>query len=563
MKISILGNVWREKGFFSSEKSLFENFLSVRGKTTEDYTHCKREDLADPFLFTDMGKAVKRVEKAIASNETILVFGDYDVDGISGSAQLFLTLKTLGAKVKKILPSREDGYGFSEKFVHGAHEQGISLLITTDCGIANISQIALAKEKGIDVIVTDHHSVPQILPDAYAILHPLVLNESFPDKGLTGAGVAFFFCAALLRSRFGERSKRIEEQLLELAVLGTIADCGPLTGENRKITLLGLEAIKKTENTGIQKLLEFSRSDPLSLSAESIAFFLAPRINAAGRLAHPHLALELLVGSHESSEQLAQKLEILNAKRQGIMERLIQEAENMISEKKMTHIILKNEHWASGLIGLIAGRMSEKYGVPTIIMEAREDRFVASCRGPEDFHFANVLREIAKSNSDFFFGYGGHSVAAGFSLKKTYFDAFADIFKNIVIRERGETPPQKEILFDFSVPRMFGTKEVSELSLCEPFGMGNTVPLFLFPKKKIFSARKVGKGDLHLSLRLLEETGELVSAIFFRGGSFIDFLPQGTMCDILATPEKKVWNDKEEVSLKILDIRVLFVGDHF
>lgn len=548
--------MWHANGTFMPEKSLFENFLSVRGKKKEDFFLPKREDLLDPFLFSQMEKAVERVEKAIESGEHIFVFGDYDVDGISGAAQLFLTLKTLGARTTKALPSREDGYGFSEKFVHKAHSEGISLIITTDCGISNAPQIALAKQKGIDVIVTDHHSVPEVLPDAHAFLHPLILGESFPDKGLTGAGVAFFFCAALLRSRFGEKAKRIEEQLLELAVLGTIADCGPLVGENRKITLLGLEAIKKTENIGLQKLLEYSRSDPLLLTAESIAFFLAPRINAAGRMSHPQLALELLVGSHEFSEQLAQKLEILNTERQEIMERLMQEAEGMITEKSTTHIILQNKHWASGLIGLIAGRIAEKYGVPTIVMEAKEDRFTASCRGPEDFHFAKTLREIAGKNPDFFFGYGGHSVAAGFSLKKEHYTAFTEAFAEIVLRERGTTPPVKKLPFDFSIPRILTTKEVAELSVCEPFGIGNQTPLFLFPRKKIISARKVGKGESHLSLRFLEETGEILSAIFFRGGAFADLLPQGTICDILATPEKKIWNDREEVSLKIADIRI-------
>ena len=293
--LSLLGKTWQARGRFDPQKSLFENFLAARNFSKEQFPEAKLEHLESPWLFRDMEKSVSRILRAIRNKERILLFGDYDLDGMSGTAILYLALKHLGAEVSYRLPSRADGYGLSPKFITEAAAHGVSLLITVDCGIANSAAIEQAAAKGIDVVVTDHHSLPERLPPAYAILHPLQSEETFPGKELTGAGVAFFLALALLEKSLGkEQVQIITSQLLELAVLGTVADCGELLGQNRLITLLGLAALRETRHPGLRAILEASGTRPDALNAEAIAFYIAPRLNVAGRLDHPVLAFDLL-----------------------------------------------------------------------------------------------------------------------------------------------------------------------------------------------------------------------------------------------------------------------------
>lgn len=535
------------------EGSLPEHFLHARGKTLNDFIRPNFSDLADPFLFRDMERATRRIFDAIENKERILIFGDYDLDGMSSVAQLFQTLRHLGAEVSYRLPCRSDGYGLSSSFVQEAVGKNVRLLITTDCGISNDEQVQYANEHGMDTIITDHHSIPEKIPPAYAILHPLMPQETFPDPHLTGAGVAFFLSYALISMRVGnDHAMQFASQLLEMAVLGTIADCGALTGQNRVITLLGIEAMKQTQNPGLLALLELAGIEREAITAEQIAFFLAPRLNASGRLAHPTLSLEALLGNTSR----AAELERLNTRRKNLVSELMNTAEEILgpSRSLFPYLLVKHPEFLSGVVGLIAGKLAEKYGVPAIAIEESEDKLTASCRGPDDFHFAKTLKSMKAEDPELFLGCGGHAAAAGFSLIPEKYDQFCQQFSQIVIRERGTIPPKKTLWHDGTIDRAVSPEEILALSECEPFGTGNMAPRFLLPSFRVEKIRAVGNDQRHMSL-FVRSAHQSFSAIWFGAGELVSSVRTGEMVDILATPEVQEWRGKQRLQLKIVDMR--------
>ncbi len=554
---SLTNKIWKQKDEtkkYDETKTLSENFLLLQNKTKSDFKNVDFEDFLSPFDFQDMQKAVDLLEAIIAKKERILIFGDYDLDGMSGTAVLFLGLKTLGANVSYRLPSREDGYGLSEKFIDEAHEKNVKLFITTDCGVSNIAEIQKARDLGINIIVTDHHSVGDEIPNANAILHPLVKNEPFSDKDLTGAGVAWYFARAMLQNRFGaEKTKNLEIELLEIALLGTVADCGPLKGENRKIVILGLEKLKSTKNAGLLELINVSKTKIDEITAETIAFFIAPRLNASGRLAHPTLSLELLLGKKER----AYDLEKLNKKRQDIVNVFLAEAEEQVNAKNAT-ILVKSKKWPGGIIGLISGRLAEQYARPTIAFEITENKITGSCRGPVGFDIAKTLKEIQLDFPEYFYGCGGHAQAAGLSLYPEYFKNFCTEFDTRVRKERGDIPPIPELQYLGNLSSFFSVSDIFELQEYEPFGIGNPSPLFKFSNCIIVKSRTVGKDKTHLSLFLKSDiVGQNnLSAIWFKGGEFEMNLPENTKVDILAVPKINEWNGQKSISLQVVDVKI-------
>ncbi|HIQ57172.1 TPA: single-stranded-DNA-specific exonuclease RecJ [Candidatus Gracilibacteria bacterium] len=565
MKKSLSNKIWNKKNEtqqYSSNKSLYENFLDLSEQQESDFLSVRFEDFLSPFDFQDMRKAIDLLEEIIAKKERILIFGDYDLDGMSGTAVLFLALKMLGANVSYRLPSRADGYGLSQKFIDEAHEKNVKLFITTDCGVSNVAEVQKARDLGMNVIITDHHSVRDELPNANAILHPLVPNEPFVDKDLTGAGVAWYFARAMLQNRFGaEKTKTSEIELLEIALLGTIADCGILKGENRKIVILGLEKLKSTKNKGLLELMSVSRSDINNLTAETIAFFIAPRLNASGRLAHPTLSLELLLGNKER----AYDLERLNKERQELVSIFLAEAdeqvtgENENNQQQNATILVKSDQWPGGVIGLISGRLAEQYARPTIAFEITPDKITGSCRGPVGFNIATTLKEIEKEFPKYFYGCGGHAQAAGLSLYPEYFENFCEEFNARVEAKRGKIPPLPELTYLSDITANFTVLNIKELEKAQPFGIGNPAPCFLFSNCTIVTSRTVGKDKSHLSLLLKSNISgqNNLSAIWFRGGEFEMLLPANTKIDILAIPKVNEWNGQENISLQVVDVRIV------
>lgn len=553
---SLLGKHWNEKISFSKQKSLLEHYLLSYQKTMEDISPSVFSDFLDPFLFQDAHKAVQIITNVIENNHRIMVFGDYDLDGMSGTAQLYLTLKHLGGNVSYRLPSRSDGYGLSESFIHEAHEKNVRLFITTDCGVSNRSEIQVAKDLGMKVIITDHHSIPDHLPPADALLHPLLSSESFPDKDLTGAGVAWYLCRALLIADAKKNKKpsteAFQKQLLEIAVLGTVADCGPLRGENRKIVQQGLECLKTTQNPGLKNLFTLSKTSPEHITAETIGFFLAPRLNASGRLSHPTLSLELLLGNADR----APELELLNTKRQEMVEVFLEEAFAQLTLSDSA-LLVQGKNWPGGVIGLISGRLSERFGKPSIAFEVKPGKITGSCRGPQDFHIAHALKELKKEHPEWFFGCGGHAAAAGLSLYPEYFDDFCTAYKNLVQKKRGINPSPPSIDYCGEVCRPLTLSEIQDLSKAEPFGVQSPFPVFLFPDMKVLKKRCVGNNSQHLSLFLsCTWSNQTFSAIWFRGAEYSEFLHEQQSLSLLARPEIHEWKKQVSISLKVLDISV-------
>lgn len=556
-KKSLSNKIWNKKNEnkqYSKNKNLYQNFLDLSEQQESDFLPVQFSDFLSAFDFQDMQKAVDLLEEIIAKKERILIFGDYDLDGMSGTAVLYLALKTLGANVSYRLPSRADGYGLSEKFIDEAHEKNVKLFITTDCGVSNVAEIQKARDLGMNVIITDHHSVGDELPNANAILHPLVKDEPFADKDLTGAGVAWYFARAMLQNRFGaDKTKVLEIELLEIALLGTVADCGILKGENRKIVMLGLEKLKSTKNKGILELISVSKSDINKLTAETIAFFIAPRLNASGRLAHPTISLELLLGNKER----AYDLEALNKERQDLVNVFLAEAEEQVT--KDATILVKSDKWPGGVIGLISGRLAEQYARPTIAFEITPNKITGSCRGPIGFNLATTLKEIEKEYPEYFYGCGGHAQAAGLSLYPDYFDAFCKEFNARVKAERGEIPPSPQLEYLADITANFTVLHIKELEKAQPFGIGNPAPCFKFSDCTIVKSRTVGKDKSHLSLFLKSNIAgqNNLSAIWFRGGEFEMLLPENAQIDILAIPKINEWNGQESISLQVVDVRVV------
>lgn len=530
--------------------------LPVFQRLLENRKHLKldeKEDFHDPFLFANMHLAVERIYKAIENKERIIIFGDYDVDGISSTAILGHTLGKLGANFSYRLPHRvNDGYGLSEKFIDEFIEKDIKLIITVDCGISCKNEIKKAKDHGIDTIITDHHTIPKELPkEAIAILHPK-LENSYPFKELTGAGVAFKLAQALLQEK-NNHDEKLLDALLELALLGTIADLGPLTGENRLIVKRGLKNIHQTSLPGLRKLFEISGSEG-KIDVQTIGFRIAPRINAAGRISSPYTPLFLLLAKSHSKEMedLAHELQNLNLKRQDITEKALNEAKSALDNENLPPIIIaKNPDWHVGILGLIAGKLAEKYNRPAIIMQERDDVLVGSARSPHYFNIATTLTIM----KDYLINFGGHAQAGGFSMHATNFTEFegkltsyaANQMKNI------DLTPVLDIDCELREDEI-DMQLLEDIEKLAPFGVQNQSPQFLLPDVFLENIQTVGKESKHLKFSV-NIKNQKIGGIGFNLGDHINELSGKEKIDIVLQLEKDTWNSKTRLQLRLLDFR--------
>jgi single-stranded-DNA-specific exonuclease len=562
--MSVLGKKWVIKN--TDEKSgVLDKICKNRGLKDPDdlreFLNSDLKDLHDPFLFKGMKRAVERVEKAVKNNERVIIYGDYDVDGISGSAILYLTLQHLGAQVSYRLPHRvDDGYGLNDKFINEFEKIGVGLVITVDCGISNYKQVQLAKEKGIDVIITDHHTIPLTYPEAaYEVLHPCRKGGKYPFKGLTGAGVAFKFAHALLmRDGHEEKDNELIFALLDLASLGTVADLGPLVGENRLIVKKGLELLPNTKWEGLKFLQEIAgvkSSDQMNSSV--IGFQIAPRINAAGRIDSPYFALQLLIqnGDSETAEKLAQKLEELNRKRQDMLRKAVEEAENRVTERfakegEKKIIIEYDKYWHSGIIGLIAGKLADKYCRPVIILQDFGDYLVASARSTDFFNIIEAITKFSKYLDHF----GGHAQAAGFNIKKENLENFINEITEFTEETLKDTELMPSLAIDCEIrPSEISWDTLGFIESLAPFGVANENPTFLLKNITLRSARPVGRDNKHMSLEI--NTGEdSIRGIAFNMGKFENFTREHKSLDLICKLERNVWNGNESIQLSILDL---------
>jgi single-stranded-DNA-specific exonuclease len=491
----------------------------------------------DPFLLGDMALACERIRAAVADGRPICVHGDYDVDGISATALAVLLLRELGAEVDWHLPSRfEEGYGVSRDTLARLADEGCGLVLTVDCGITAVEEVAEAKARGLEVIVTDHHRQAETLPDC-----PIVATRpsEYPFPELCGTGVVYKLGQAL----FGVESD-VPKRHLDLVALATIADVVPLLDENRALAIAGLRALARTQKPGLQALMRAAGVDPATVDAGACGFRLGPRINAAGRLGHPRAALELLLtDDKEEARRLADTLEDLNRERQAVEQRIFREAvaqvESWSPEQQARCAYAVHGDWNEGVVGIVASRLVERFNRPVIVLSAKEDEWKGSGRSIPAFDLHASLAHSAGALER----WGGHRAAAGLSLKPDAYDAFVEQWTAYAESELSEEELSPRLQIDAIVPR--GTRLTlelcAELARLAPFGLGNPEVTLLAPGCELGDVATVGEGK-HLRYRVRRDGSDAGSAIHFGAGGRLDSYRVGGRRDVAFRLTENRWN---------------------
>ncbi len=552
--MSFKGKKWIVKNH-DKQKAILDRLLHNRG-WGENY---EIQEFYDPFLFEDMEKTVERIEKAIQDNERIMIFGDYDMDGLSGSALLMHTLNKIGGNVSCRIPNRlKDGYGLSENFIKEFIDKDVKLIITVDCGISGKTPISKAKQHGIDTIITDHHTIPNEFPsDAYAIIHPKLSGSKYPFADLTGAGVALKLAHALIQKKLQKEEQHdFLESLLDLAAMGTVADLGPLLDENRLIVKKGLEKLRNTKWAGLKKLKELANiKDGIIMNTYNIGFHLAPRINAAGRIGDPYIALLLLLQkeSGERTNFLGDSLEDLNKERQKMTEIALKSAEELFSVSEDNQIMIaESEDWHTGILGLIAGKLAEKHGKPAIIMQDLGDVLTASARSPQYFNIIDAITHC----KEHLLSFGGHAQAGGFNLKKENLTAFKEKITKYAKKALRDIELKAVLEIDFEIsPEEIDFETIKIIEKLEPFGVGNQRPIFLMKNIEPLFVQQVGKNTEHIKFkaRIKNQNKEVIA---FGMGKFVEDLRRNRRIDMVFYIERNKWKDRETLQLQALDFKL-------
>lgn len=510
-----------------------------------------------PFDLTDMPKVVERIRRAIRNREPIVVYGDFDADGVTSTMLMVQALRAFGAQVTPYIPHRVDeGYGLNSPALIKMAQKGVKLVITVDCGIRSVQEVLDGRAAGLDIIITDHHSLGPELPDAYAVVNPK--REGYPEDMLAGVGVAYKVAQALRLafSANGGRNKQPQlnlDSLLDLVAIGTVADLMPLSRlENRAMVRRGLEMLNRAERPGIRALLEVSGIKPGSVSAMSIGFGIGPRINAAGRLEDAMQAYKLLAARTDTeAKEWAERLNTLNTRRQEITRAAQETIRNKLDHKdSATLIFASDSSFEPGIVGLVAGRLTEEFYLPTIVMEEGETESRASCRSIPQFDITQALDQCA----DLLVRHGGHALAAGFTVLNENIPALKDRLTGIVQDAlRGQTlAPGIEIDAKLDIHQL-SESLVAELEVLEPTGNGNTKPTFMIERARILETRTVGKDERHLKLKIARAGQPPLDAIGFGLG---DWATRGEDClDLAFQIELNEWNGRQNLQLKLQDVR--------
>lgn len=517
----------------------------------------------DPFLFADMRAAVDRIVIAKKKKEKVGIFGDYDADGVTATAIIFETLKRLGFLGMEIyIPDRQtEGYGMNIEAIKKLQESGVSLIITVDCGITNVEEVAFAKANNIDVIITDHHHVPKILPEAVALINPHQENCGYPFSDLAGVGVAFKLAEALYQE-IDPKNKEQLKWLLDLVAIGTIADCVPLLGENRILTKYGLVVLSKTRNIGLLEMFKVGKIviDENNIpDTQKVAFQIAPRINASGRMNHASASYNLIVEDQiVLARGMALEVEASNQQRQKITKEIAREvkaiAQNLFKDKKL--VFAFNENWQVGILGLIAGKISSELNKPIGVFQKQEKEFVGSFRSIPQVNIIEILEKC----SDLLIRYGGHSQAAGVRVLPENMEKFYEKMAQIIETDlQGkDISPQLEIDVEISSEQL--TWELlEEIKMMEPFGQGNKEPIFLLKNMLVDDFRVVGNGSKHLKLSLRAKNGnsKIFEGIGFSLGEKFPSLQKGNEVDVVFNLQQDEWNGNKKIQLNLIDLKIV------
>lgn len=512
--------------------------------------------LIDPFTLPDMDLAVQRIGDAIDNNEKIAIFGDFDADGVTSTALLYLYLKSVGADVTYMVPDRnKDGYGLNKNAIDLFAKNNVNLIITVDNGIAALDEVAYAKDKNIDTVVTDHHMQAEILPDAVAVVNPHRYDSECEYKDWAGVGVAFKLVCALN----GDDDEIIEEYA-DLVAIGTIADIVPILGENRYLIKKGLKLINDSKRLGVVALKGVAGVNGKELTSGDIAFVLSPRINAAGRIGSAMKAVKLLItDSSDEAISLAEEINEYNAQRISIENKIVEQAEDIIKERELYNnrvIVLCGYGWNSGVSGIVASKICDRYGKPCIVIaDTGEDVLKGSCRSLEGFSIFDALNACSASLVQF----GGHTLAAGLSIKRKNIEEFDELINNYASK-MFRYMPTPSLNIDFKInPASIDTSVLKSIEMFQPFGMGNPKPVFAVFKAKLISISGIS-GNRHLKL-LLDKNGTSFNAIYFNHSTFDVPFKRGDYLDLALTLERNEYYGKVSVSMFIKDIHFSGVPD--
>ena len=533
----ILSQLLYNRGFHSPDEA--QAFLS-----TDEVSH-------DAALLPGLEQAVERLRKAVRNRERVAVFGDFDVDGITGTAIMARALTSLGVEVIPYIPHRvEEGHGLNTEAVSYLAGQGATLLVTVDTGVTAFAEVAAAQDMGVDVIITDHHLAPQGAPDACAIIDPRLPDSTYPFPHLTGAGLAYKLCKALLQS-FGSNGQEELGTLLSLAALGTVADVAPLLDENRSLVRRGLEELARSSSTGLQAMFRTARIEDVSFDAETIGWVLAPRLNAAGRLDHADASYRLLVTDDAGeAEGLALQLEQQNRDRRTMTTEAYDKARSLVEPAPL--IMVGDESFSPGIIGLVASRLAEEFHRPAVVLSLGPDVSRGSCRSIPEFDIGSALHEVAPGVEGML-RFGGHPQAAGFTIVTSSLDSLQRRLTSVAEEALSDQVLRPRLDIDVELPLRDLPRDIyPTVQRLAPFGAANPAPLFLSRNVQLMSNRQIGSNGDH-SLLKLKENGITWDAIAFSNSRR---LPENIdKVDVVYTVEIDRWRSHQTLRLNVKDVR--------
>ena len=543
-------NFIKELESYSISKNIAK-ILNARNITdmnsVKKYFSDEYEEGYDPFLMHDMQKAVDRINEAIENEEKILVYGDYDADGITSTVLLVETLISMGANVSSYIPNRfEEGYGPNKEAFTKIIDSGITLIITVDNGIAGVEEVDLANELGCDVIVTDHHKIQDTIPNAYAIIHPEHPEGNYPFKKLAGVGVAFKLAHALLEI--------FPDFLLDLVAIGTIADMVSITDENRIFVKQGLELINDDPRIGLKILLELSGIDT-KIDEQTVGFYIAPKLNSIGRMDSAKLGLTFLMAEEPvTARALAEQIEQYNIQRKQVTEDIVKDVISKIenSEKKQKNVIMVSGEYHEGVLGIVASNIVEKYQKPVFIMNEKEGVLKGSARSIFDFNIYIAMNKI----SDLFLAFGGHTLAAGFSFEKSNFEKIEEFLD----KEFEEFKQNNDLKANKNIDIVTSLEDISyqflnSLDALKPYGMDFEKPTVLIENAMVLNKAYFGSEKQYLRLTIADEVGNL-DCITFKDSVTFDKVEKNDIIDLLCNIDKNNFNGRTKLQAHIIDIYI-------
>ncbi|MCC6448214.1 MAG: single-stranded-DNA-specific exonuclease RecJ [Chitinophagaceae bacterium] len=543
-------------------KLLFNRGITSQNEAEKFFNPDYESGLHDPFLLKNMDKAVDRILKAIKNNEKIIIFSDYDADGIPGAVVLHDFFKKIKYEnFENYIPHRHDeGFGLNEEAIKEFKDEGAKLLITVDCGIADFDEVEKANEYKIDVIITDHHLPPEKIPKAFAIIDPKQNGCEYPNKNICGAGVAFKLVQALIKKGEFEISEGWEKWLLDMVGMATISDMVPLIGENRVFAIYGLKVLRKSPRIGLEKLLEKIKIEKKEIQEDDIGFSISPRINAASRMGIPEDAFKLLkTTDKKEAETLAEHLDHINNQRKGIVASLVKEVNKKIEARSLETlkevIVLGNPSWKPSLLGLVANSLVGSYNRPVFLWGREGGELIkGSCRSNGSLSVYEIMKNVREG---VLLDFGGHGVSGGFSVNQDNIHILEDELI-IAARKTKKIEKDEDLFIDEKLlPDEVNKENYKWIEKLSPFGMGNPKPIFLFENIEVSSVKNFGKSNDHLELQFIKNNGRVLKAISFFSAEKnfnVDKLKPKTKINLVATIEKSNFRGYEEFRLRIVDI---------